>query len=288
MFEKIISLESLRKANFYIYQLDDKEISYIKGENKSLTELKLHWSNNSRDYIFFNLKKKFLKLETLYLKPNGGGKKYDPIKIEIIEDDNLQQKYSNLSTLIIAQIKCDIEKNSVSLEIKEKENCKINKISIIWLKLDTIIYCCNYENLEKIKIEICQKIILNNYKQILPFFDDSNKVIFKSLKKFNFSYEYSNLNDDILKSIYNNINKMPNLKSLKLKFNLKTIEKEFYENFIRKIISLRLKKIKIYYRCDAINGFQYYLYNDLNKLKCDLNYDYDKIYIQKYDTDNFY
>lgn len=45
MFEKIISLESLRKANFYIYQLDDKEISYIKGENKSLTELKLHWSN---------------------------------------------------------------------------------------------------------------------------------------------------------------------------------------------------------------------------------------------------
>ena len=64
MFEKIISLESLRKANFYIYQLDDKEISYIKGENKSLTELKLHWSNNSRDYIFFNLKKKFLKLET--------------------------------------------------------------------------------------------------------------------------------------------------------------------------------------------------------------------------------
>ena len=81
---------------------------------------------------------------------------------------------------------------------------------------------------------------------------------------------------------------MPNLKSLKLKFNLKTIEKEFYENFIRKIISLRLKKIKIYYRCDAINGFQYYLNNDLNKLKCDLNYDYDKIYIQKYDIDNFY
>ena len=60
MFEKILSLESLDKAEFYIHQLDDKEMSYIKGENKSITELKLHWPNESKDFILFNPKKNFL------------------------------------------------------------------------------------------------------------------------------------------------------------------------------------------------------------------------------------
>ena len=127
----------------------------------------------------------------------------------------------------------------------------------------------------------------------MPIFNDDNKVIFKSLNKLKFIYQFPDINDDIFKSIYNNLDNMPNLKYLKLVFNLKTIEKEIYENFIKKVISLKLKKIKIYYRYDVRNGndikkaFEYYLDDDLKELKCDISYDYSKIYIQKYNVNNF-
>ena len=249
----ILLLKNIEEINFDIYKINNVKLLKIEGENFSLKKLKLNWFSENDKCILYNF----------------------------------QNKFPNLSTLILDFKLCKTKKNSISLELKEKDNCKINKISIIDLKIDTEFSCCLYKNLENITIKVSKEHIINNYKEILPIFKNDNKVIFKSLNKLHFIQTYPEINNDIFKAIYDNLDNMPNLKNLKLQFNLKILEREMYEKFIRKIISLQVNKIKIYYRYDEKSNFEYYLADDFKKLKCEVNYDYDKIYIQKYNRKNF-
>ena len=249
--KNILLLKNIEKVNFDIYKINNENLAKIEGENTSLKELQLNWYSKTDNCILYSL----------------------------------QNKFPNLSTLIVEYTLCESEKQKVSLEITEKPNSKINKIYIIDLKIDTKLHCCPYKDLVEIKLKISNKVI-NNYKHILPIFDGGCKTIFKNLKTLHFEYEYPDIDSDIFKNIYGNINNMTNLKDLKLQFNLKYIEKELYENFIRKLISMELNNIHIYYRYDK-KIFSYYLKKDFIELKCEVNYHFEKIYIQKFNENNF-
>ena len=53
------------------------------------------------------------------------------------------------------------------------------------------------------------------------------------------------INNDILNNIVNNIDNMPNLQHFSFKCFLKDIEEDIYKNYIRKLLSLKLKYVEL-------------------------------------------
>ena len=250
MIQKLIKIDTLKSFNINLCKISDEEISNIQGENKSVIEATIFWKNRNNDCIIYNLQNKFPNIAKLTI--------------------NHRVKNNNNSEVII--------------EIKENKDSKVNKLNLNNLNYKTTkLYCQPFENLIKIKIYLEDEIL--NLKRTLPIFSDDCKVIFKSLKSFHLKMdETKKMNLDILKNLYNNINKMPKLEKLILKFNIKELDEEFYKNFVEKILLLKIINVHIDIKKDCEQKEEYYLKKDYNLIFPNIKFDYhyEEIYIQKY------
>ena len=246
--KKLISLTTLKEVEIQLDSICDDDISTIKDENYSVTKMNLYWLNDKDDCILYNL----------------------------------QNKFKNLKKLVLNQ---DIIyfKNKI-LEIKENNNCNVNKITLNKIVGNNIrIYCKSYESLIKLKIELENNI--NNLENVIPIFSKDCKIKFKSLKTFKFKLNQDeSLSKNILNNLYNNIDAMPSLKKISLDFIVPELDEEYFKKFIKKILSLKLYDIHINITKDYIKNDEYYLKNDYKELFPDINFDneYKEIYIQKF------
>jgi len=104
------------------------------------------------------------------------------------------------------------------------------------------VYCQNFENLEKFEIG-AYKII--NISDSIPMFSNNNRnIIYNSLNELNLLLDRQLIYLEIFKNLNNNIDNMPNLKTIDLKF-MTDVDKNTYEEFIKKILSLKLESINI-------------------------------------------
>ena len=82
-------------------------------------------------------------------------------------------------------------------------------------------------------------------------FSNNKKIIYNSLIELNL-YLYQLINLEIFKNLNNNIDNMPNLKKITLYF-ITDIDKNTYEEFIKKILSMKLESINTHI-CFSFNN----------------------------------
>ena len=244
-FEKLISIKTLKKIDFEFGEINDDEILLIKGENRSVKAININYVEKNKDLILYNLEKKF---------PN----------ISLLNIDSSKYNGNGLET---------------NLEIKENDNCKINRLFLdIGGYLNIKFDCANFENLNVIKLELRDKII---NLEAFPLFNKKCNIIFKSLNEFSLICNYNDLiKDDIFKNISNNLNQMPNLQLLYIDCIVNKIDEEFYKDFIRKILSLDLKNIYLSIKRDTAYKGKSYSKDELLEIYPNIDFSkYEIIYI---------
>ena len=239
--EKIISMKSLKELTLSLKSLDDNEISGIQGVNTSVEKLTIYLNklNENVDCSVFNLQKKF---------PNVNN-------FSLIARDDL---YSHMN-----------------IQIEEKVDCKINKLALYGDSFNIRLYCLPFDNLVEFDLAIFKKEC-NSIKESIPFFNNHCHLIFKSLISFKFRvYE---IEFELLNNICDNLEKMPNLKTLELKCEIK-VDKNFYDKLNKKISLLKLNDIKI----EILNShhFEYCRNNPYENLKLINLFNDDGIIIRK-------
>jgi hypothetical protein len=152
--------------------------------------------------------------------------------------------------------------------IEENENSKINNINLSLYAEDGItieLNCMPYNKLKSFDlytdyIEIdnfpffkskCN--IIFNCLESFPFFKSKCNIIFNCLESFHFSLNDQDgvliekiKKEELIKNLYKNIDKMPNLIDFYFNFNCENLNENFYINFIEKVLTLKsLKKIFI-------------------------------------------
>ena len=231
--------------NCYKLQIEDLTL-YLVGINinniinvlKKIFELK-------------KLKKLLFSLMTISNEMNEklsklSGQNYSLEKLEIIwigdEDDgilyNLQTKFPNVTYLKIRR-ESKLEKGS--LEIKENKNLKINRIKITAKGKANKIYIQSYESLTDVELNFN---IYNHNAYGFALFNDKCHYIFKSLINLKLVFK-GETEIKIINNIFKNIEKIPNLKSFKLSFTCKDLKEKCYEEYIKKLLSLKLKSIEL-------------------------------------------
>ena len=233
IFEKILSIKTLKTLYYNLNKLDNNQISKIKGNLPSVENLYIRYEAERNDYILYDILNKFPNL--LKFSFSVLGNEYD---------DNLN-----------------------SFEIKENPNCKINKLVINFDKTktkDIKMYCQPYEYLEEIRI---YNIKIDNIN-FLPLLNDKCDRVFKSLKYFSLDSDNYLMGHTLFDNIYNNLDKMPNLKSFRFSCKYKYLKIDEYENFIKKLLSLNLDYIflKIDNEQSFIFDIEEYSYNELKRL----------------------
>ena len=102
------------------------------------------------------------------------------------------------------------------------------------------IYCQSYESLESVKFIIPKK---ESYlKNLFPIFNDNCNVIFKCLKSFDFTLDFTDISFELLNNIYKNIENMPNLIEFSFVCSYKKPDIDFQKKFTRKVLSMKLIK----------------------------------------------
>ena len=203
--EKIFSIQTLKTLTIPIIKINTEDISKIINENKSLTKLEINMINKFDDCILCGL----------------------------------ESKFPNLNELTIYQ-DFEIGEKDINVEIIENKNCKINKLRLKNIILNTKLYTQTFENL--IEIEINLKNEVTKLIKILPIFENQCQALFSNLKYFHFSStKIINSNIDIVKNIYNNMNKMPSLNNLELDFIVTKLNEDIYNKLINKKLSLKLQ-----------------------------------------------
>ena len=129
MFEKIFSLNYIKEIEIDISILNEYEIDRIKGDNTSAQHLKINWNNRDYDCIINNILNKFKNLTSIEIN-------YPIIEEFIIDNED--------------------DENELILDIIEKSNCKIKKLSLHIENINKEIqfYCGLFENLEEINIKM--------------------------------------------------------------------------------------------------------------------------------------
>ena len=105
-------------------------------------------------------------------------------------------------------------------------------------KANLKLYCCKLEDLIQAVFDIRFGI---KVKINFPILNEKCDIIFKSLKTF--KYYITDIDNQTLKNIYFNIDKMPNLKSFSL--DGKINDEDLYIKFIKKMLSLDLDYLRI-------------------------------------------
>ena len=161
---------------------------------------------------------------------------------------NLLDKFINLSEIEIITEKKNQKK---CIKLIENSNSKIEKITIEGTQQNIELYCAPFENLKYIKFKNNDE--LNNLKETLPIFQKKCKVIFKSLIYFEFVCGEMKFKD--FENLNGNLDKFPNLKYFSFDCIVNDMNKEYYKNFIKKLLSMNLDEIYLTMRID--NGDEY-------------------------------
>jgi len=113
---------------------------------------------------------------------------------------------------------------------------------------------------------------VSNLKDCFPIFNDKCKVIFKSLNTFDFSKPIEKeTNLELFQNIYNNLDKMPNLKIFKFIINIRDIKEDLYKNFIKKLFTLKLDEIFIIIKKYSFDLEEFYSKDQLQKIYPEIN-----------------
>ena len=196
----------------------------------------------------------------------------------------LLKKYPNLTNLSVKTNYC-----GGIFFIKEESNSKIDKLDLDLdgLVLSQMIICGPFENLKTFKLVLPNETELKNF----PLFLDKCEVSFKSLSEFYLKTIHNDIKPhiDMLENLYKNIDFMPNLKNFTLIFDT-PVEKDFYLNFVKKILSLNLNKIYFFmmdvnYQYIFENQFyeDIYSFDEIEAICPGVNcYKYEKLFIKKY------
>ena len=245
MFEKIFSISTLKDINLEIREIDDITISEIQGENNCVTNLYIKWLNEYKDCII----------------------------------DNLQKKFPNLSYI---NVTTPYKRCKTYLEIKEDPKSKINNFSLkIGGNKNIIFYCQSFENLVSVDFYLNGDII--NIINSFPLFNDKCNVTFKSLTHFKFTNYSNQMSIDFLKNIYNNIDKLPILTYFDFHCVSKEVDENFYKEFIREILNLKLGYVNIMIKRDSNESNLKYTDNEIKKMFPDMKFlIFDKINIRKF------
>ena len=211
------------------------EISKIEGHNDSITYLLIENKNDYGEINFDFLQNKFPNLSSFYF-------------------DNSHFKHNEMDLEIIENKKSKI--NDIVIDCKFGQNKK-NKI-----------YCQSYETLKYFGLEF-EKIY--DLKKILPIFKEKCEIKFKELIIFYFKNEKYETNIDVLKNIYNNIDKMLNIRKIIINCFCSKMNEEFYGKFVEKILSLNLDSSELKIRLsrnELANGYEeIYSIKELNEMK---------------------
>ena len=207
--KKLISLKNLKELILEFGPIVDSEILWIIGKNYSVEKMKINWVEQNNDLVIYNLQDKFGKLSNIEMT---------------------SPKYENNHKII--------------LNITQNRNCRINKFYLEAGMYHNIeFYCQPFENLIEIKLTLNGKVI--NIKDALPIFNKDCKVIFRALNVF----ELRTISDHVvllyaMENLCNNLTSMPNLTKLLIDCSIQeNIDKDFYINFIKKCLELKLKKL---------------------------------------------
>ena len=207
--KKLVSLKNLKELILEFGPIVDSEILWIIGKNYSVEKMKINWVKQNNDLIIYNLQDKFGKLSNIEMT---------------------SPEYENNHKII--------------LKIIENRNCRINKFYLEAGMYHNIeFYCQPFEILIEIKLTLNGKVI--NIKDALPIFNKECKVIFRALNVF----ELRTLSDHevllyAIENLCNNLTCMPNLSKLLIDCSIQeNIDKEFYANFIKKCLELKLKNL---------------------------------------------
>ena len=179
---------------------------------------------------------------------------------------DIQNKFPNLSKCSFFSLQN--EKNYLkSFELKENPNCKINKIIIdidSTKTKDIKMYCQPYEYLEEITIYYSK----TDNKNFLPLLNDKCDRVFNSLKYFFLDSKDYLIGGTLFDTIYNNLDKMPNLKNFGFCCNCKYLTINKYENFIKKLLSLNIDYISLKIRNESyfLLDNAKYSYNEIKRL----------------------
>ena len=247
LIEKIINLKKLEKLSLHINKIEDSIISKLIGQNNSLVKLSIKLILQQDTYKFDGFLSKFKNLQILEIE--------------------LPNKSSN-------------KLNNLMLHINENLNSEISKFKIILKSYyNCIFFCGPYERLTEIAINIKE---INNFTINFPIFGDNCIVSFIFLSLFEFKSD-DLINQNLLNNIYNNIKYMPNLKSFKLDC-ISKVQKEFYHNFVNKILSLfKIKTVYFSLRENIDIKKQSYSVSELIELYPEIDfYKYDDICVQKF------
>ena len=203
--KKVFELKKLKKFCFGVIDIYNEELSNLIGQNDSIE-----------------------KLEFIGI--------LDRIENRMLY--NYQSKFPNAKIL---KLRCEgHRKKEGSLEIKENKNLKINKIKIT-AKGNNGIYIQSYETLTD--VDLCFNIY-NHKENGFALFNDKCDYIFNSLINLNLEF-ISEIEFRIINNIFKNIDKIPNLKDFRLYFVCKDMNEKCYEEYIKKLLSLKLKSIEL-------------------------------------------
>ena len=205
--KKIFELKKLKQLLFSLMTINNEM-------NEELS--KLSGQNNSVE-----------KLKIIWIGNEDNGISY-----------NLQTKFPNVTYL---KIKRERHLERGSLEIKENKNLKINKINITAKGEVNKIYIQSYESLTDVELNFN---IYNHNENGFALFNDKCDYIFKSLINLKLDFK-GETEIRFINNIFKNIEKTPNLKSFKLSFTYKNLKEKCYEEYIKKLLSLKLKSIEL-------------------------------------------
>ena len=252
MIEKFLSSKALKDISFTITKIDPNIFSQIKGINKVVTKMEICWNNIRSDCILFDLQNKFPNL----------------LEIDIKIDSSIKSNKLN---------------HKRKLEIIENLNCKINKFSLFADGKKRIKFFCGaFKYLKDVEFNINNNTI--NVKDGFPIFNDKCKILFRSLINFSMSNCCGfGLTSKVLTNIYNNMDKMPNLKRFEINTGIDNINEEFYIKFIKKLLNLKLDFIYFSPRVNYMDKTEKYKIYELKEICNNINEKkYNKMYISKF------
>ena len=233
--EEICSFKTIKNIN-----LELKEIKKIIMEEmspcESVTNMTIKIQNLSSNEMerVNNLYKIFPNLLKIIIDVSGWDNFFDGIKIEENLNSKIKEIYFNISS----------------------KNVGIN------------IYCHSFETVKALYIK--SEDNLKNFDKVFPVFNKKCDINLVSLNYLYIEIE-KGIDVKILKNIYNNIDKMPNLKYLYLNFIISDINitKQFYDELIKKILDLDLKYLYVKIENESLKSeskiFKYnFGYDDYN------------------------
>ena len=217
LLEKICRLKRLTEVTFGIFSINLKEIPDIKIKNTSLKKMHIV------------LREEF----------------------ESFDVSGFINNFENLSDLKFdINIGYGSEDCEMNLKIKEDKNCKIDKLCISGCGIKNLnISCGPFSNLIELKLD--QIGFLANLEDIFPLFQKNCKIKFDKLNTFCLSqFSEGEYPFEIFENLFNNLDKIPNLKNIEINCCSDEIENEIYEKFVIKLLEKKLDSINLEIRRD--------------------------------------